>query len=74
MRKILEGKTRYFKNELTPKETYELKGKLKKYKRRYGMVSGIDKFKDFFADYKEQYVIVGVTNEQIVERLRDIYL
>ncbi len=38
------------------------------------MVSGIDKFKDFFADYKEQYVIVGVTNEQIVERLRDIYL
>lgn len=23
------------------------------------MVSGIDKFKDFFADYKEQYVLIG---------------
>lgn len=40
------------------------------------MVGGLNKFKDYFSEYKDMRAlkIKGITNQQIVNRLKKIYL
>ena len=40
------------------------------------MVGGLNKFKDYFLEYKDMRVlkIKGITNQQIVNRLKKVYL